>query len=197
MIILLPLRQTVEKSSLQRVEFTSDMEVSWPLCQPFTSLAASLAVVVDQMLLLFLITTTSTSTLSTTSQYQSGNLHLQKLQPSDKTRSLQLLCFWLCWSWKSQSFWRLTIIRASKVWAGARSPHKFQPGHNSLEISGINLNVWDSEKLFRVAGLKWGSAMANVRGISFHKNWHLAYQSAPGTEMHVVQTVHKRFCTAH
>ena len=67
MIILLPLRHTVEKSLLQRVEFMSDMEVSWPLCQPFTSLAASLAVVVDQMLLLFLTTTTSTSTLSTTS----------------------------------------------------------------------------------------------------------------------------------
>ena len=88
MIILLPLRHSVEKSLLQSVEFASDMEVSWPLCQPFTSLAASLAVVVDQILLLFLTTTTSTYTLSTTSQYQSGNLHLQKLQPSDKNRSL-------------------------------------------------------------------------------------------------------------
>ena len=68
MIILLPLRHTVEKSLLQRVEFTSDMEVSWPLCQPFTSLAASLAVVevvvevYDQILLLFLSTATSTNT---------------------------------------------------------------------------------------------------------------------------------------
>ena len=88
MIILLPLRHSVEKSLLQSFEFASDMEVSWPLCQPFTSLAASLAVVVDQILLSFLTTTASTSTLSTTSYYQSGNLHLQKLQPSDKNRSL-------------------------------------------------------------------------------------------------------------
>ena len=67
MIILLPLRLPVEKSLLRSVKFASDMEVSWPLCQPFTSLAASLAVVVDQILLLFLTTATSTSTLSTTS----------------------------------------------------------------------------------------------------------------------------------
>ena len=75
MIILLPLRHSVEKSLLQSVKFASDMEVSWPLCQPFTSLAASLVVVevvyivevYDQILLLFLSTTTSTSTLSTTS----------------------------------------------------------------------------------------------------------------------------------
>ena len=45
MMILLPLRLPVEKSLLQSVKFASDMEVSWPLCQPFTSLAASLAVV--------------------------------------------------------------------------------------------------------------------------------------------------------
>ena len=45
MMILLPLRHPVEKSLPQSVKFASDMEVSWPLCQPFTSLAASLAVV--------------------------------------------------------------------------------------------------------------------------------------------------------
>ena len=99
MMILLPLRHPVEKSLLQSVKFASDMEVSWPLCQPFTSLAASLAVVevvvevYDQIIIFFLTTTTSTYTLSTTSFYQSGNLHLQKLQPSDKNRSLLLLCF--------------------------------------------------------------------------------------------------------
>ena len=81
MIILLPLHHSVEEE-LQSVKFASDMEVSWPLCQPFTSLAASLAVVevvvevYDQILLLFLSTATSTSTLSTSSLYQSGNLHL-------------------------------------------------------------------------------------------------------------------------
>ena len=66
MIIFLPLCLPVEKSLLQSVKFASDMEVSWPLCQPFTSLAASLAVVevvvevYDQILLSFLTITTTT-----------------------------------------------------------------------------------------------------------------------------------------